>query len=368
MVKSNKNICFVIFLCLYCDIIKHLINSIIKLSEVMMKFSVGYRTQSNNELVEQIISYKKDINEVYFSWGDTPSGRNDQTRSLGLTSWEAQNKQIQDLTTLAKHGLKFNLLFNANCYGEHAQSKAFFDNVGQITDYVKNNFGLQSITTTSPLIAKFIKQNFDGIDVRASVNMGVGEVLGMEYIKDFFDSFYVKREYNRDFAKLNELRTWCNNNGKEMYLLANSGCLNYCSAHTFHDNLVAHEKQIAGMDNGYQFEGVCKKYLQNKANMGVLLDGTNFIRPEDVALYEGLVPAMKLATRVNSKPSRIFKAYMGGHYSGNTTELLEPNHSHAIYPYVLDNDKIKSKIENQKLIYFDKENAFVKLEDVYVNK
>ena len=38
----------------------------------------------------------------------------------------------------------------------------------------------------------------------------------------------------------------CDAEGKELYMLANSGCLNNCSAHVFHDNLVAHEAQIAG--------------------------------------------------------------------------------------------------------------------------
>ena len=331
-----------------------------------MLFSVGYATKADDKLVEEIIALKDGINEVYFSWGKTPSGRNDQTRSEGLTHWEAQAKQIEDLKSLHSAGLKFNLLFNANCYGEKAQARSFFGEVGEIVEYIGANFNLSSVTTTSPLIAKFLKQNFAEIDVRASVNMGIGSILGMEYVSDVFDSFYVKRELNRDFNALKTLRKWCDEQGKQMYLLANSGCLNDCSAHTFHDNLVAHEEGAAKMDNGYQFTGVCKKYLSKEENRTGLLTATNYIRPEDVELYETLVPAMKLATRVHENPSRVLRAYIERKkFVGNMASLLEPNHAGTIYPYVLENGKIERKIENGKLIYANGENAFVKLEENY---
>lgn len=332
----------------------------------MMKFSVGLSTRADDSFINEIISQKANISEVYFSWGKTPSGRNDQTRSEGLTPWEAQAKQISDLKRLNAEGIKFNLLFNANCYGDKAQARSFFEEIGEIVEYVMNTFNLSSVTTTSPLVGKFIKQNFSGVDVRASVNMGIGSVLGMEYVADVFDSFYVKRELNRDFNALKNLKKWCDANGKKMYLLCNSGCLNDCSAHTFHDNLVAHEEGASKMDNGYQFTGVCKKYLSNKDHLPVLLSGTNYIRPEDVELYEGLVPAMKLATRVHENPQRILRAYIERKkFVGNMASLLEPNHAGTIYPYVLENEKIKVKIENGKLIYSDAENAFVKLEENY---
>lgn len=330
-----------------------------------MKYSVGYRVQLDDNFVYEIIKRKDSIYEVYCSWGSFPSGRNDQTRSQGLTPWEAQAKQIADLEKLSKAGLKLNLLFNANCYGKRAQSRQLFNEIGQTLDFA-TNFNLTSVTTTSPLIAKFIKQNFAKLDVRASVNMKIGTVHGMEYVKDFFDSYYVQREKNRDFTVLKELRKWCDDNGKQMYLLANSGCLNDCSAHTFHDNLVAHEKEIAKMDNGYAFESVCRKYLAQENNREWLLSGTNYIRPEDVYLYEGITPAMKLATRVHKNPIKILRAYIdNAKCVGNLTELLEPDHSGTIYPYVLDNKKVLVSYQNEKLIYSSDKNTFVKLEDNY---
>lgn len=334
----------------------------------MLKFSVGYQLFADNVFINKIIDCKEKISEVYFSWGDFANGRNNQIKRADMTPWEAQEKQMTDLERLSQEGIGLNILFNATCYGKDSQSRAFFEKIGDTVDYIINNYGLASATTTSPLIAGFIKNNFPDVDVRASVNMSVGSIEGMDYIKKYFDSFYMKRELNRDFAKINELKSWCDENGKTLYALANSGCLNNCSAHTFHDNLVSHETEISAMDNGFMFEGICKQYLKDEKNFTALLEYTSYIRPEDIHLYEALFPAMKLATRVNKNPVRILEAYVKkGKYIGNTLDLLEP--SHAIYPYILDNEKIVSETKENVLRYTNSKEAIIKLEeDVYANK
>ena len=328
-----------------------------------MKYSVGYQLRENPDFLQSIVRNKEQIYEVYFSWGDFANGRNNQLRQSELTPWEAQLKQENELSWLASHGIKLNLLFNATCYGKDSQSKAFFMKVGETIQYLQQKMGIASVTTTSPLIAKFIKENFDGIDVRASVNMSIGTIEGMEYLEKYFDSFYLKRELNRDFNAISVLKQWCDEHGKVLYGLANSGCLNNCSAHVFHDNLVSHESEIAAMDNGYAFEGICRQYLSDEKNIGALLDNTNYIRPEDVHYYEDIFPALKLATRVSKFPERIINAYVEKQsYSGNILDLLEPNHSGLIYPRLLENKKILSEIKNGRIIYSNLEEALTTLE------
>ena len=299
-----------------------------------MKYMV--RLKSTDEgFLENIKKTKQNIYEVYFSWGDIPNGRTSQLESDMYTPWEMQDMQRNALAELSKEGIALNLLFNANCYGKDSQSRSFFNKVGMIIDYVAEHYGLQSVTTTSPLIAKFIHQNFEGIEVRASVNMEIGTIQGMEYLAEYFDSYYMKRELNRNFEAIRLLHKWCNENGKKMFMLANSGCLNHCSAHNFHDNLVAHEAEIAQMDNAYDFHGICKEYLKNEKHYQALIDNTNFIRPEDMYLYEPYFEAAKLATRIHRNPSMVVNSYMREKYSGNILELLEP--AHNIYPYVIEN-------------------------------
>jgi len=306
-----------------------------------MKWIVGYPIRENQPFLETVIKNKEKVAEVYFSWGEMPNGRSALSVGAEGTPWERQMRQEADLKQLSDAGLALNLLLNANCYGRDSQSRAFFHQIGDLTDYLMGTVNLTTITTASPLIAKFIKENFEGLDVRASVNMEIGTVEGISYLEDRFDSFYVKRERNRDLPALQSLRRWCDRHGKQMYLLANSGCLNHCSSHTFHDNLVAHEAEIFTMDNGYEFRGLCWEYLSQEKSLNTWLQRTNFIRPEDVSLYEGLTPAMKLATRVNGNPTLVLNAYLERSYSGGTTDLLEPNHGAAMYPRYIDNQKIE---------------------------
>lgn len=271
---------------------------------------------------------------------------------------------------LAKAEIPVNLLLNATCYGKDSQSRAFYEKIGDTIDYLADRYILCSVTTTSPLIAGFVHNNFPGIDVRASVNMSIGTIEGMDYVSEYFDSFYLKRELNRDFAVIRQLKQWCDHNGKKLYALANSGCLNNCSAHTFHDNLVSHEQELSKMDNAFIFEGVCRKYLSKEENLKDIFSHTGFIRPEDIYLYEDLFQSMKLATRISANPVRIIEAYIDRkHHIGSTFDLLEPNHTGTIYPYFLENSEIKASVCNEHLIYSNIENALIKLEeDVYVNQ
>lgn len=300
-----------------------------------MKFSAGYQLTESSDFIQKTIEYKADIYEVYFSWGDFPNGRNSQIKRTDMTPWEAQQKQMKDLAMLSEAGIRLNLLFNANCYGKNSQSREFFGTIGDTVDYIKETYGLSSVTTTSPLIAKFIKTNFEDIEIRASVNMEIGSIEGMEYISDYFDSYYMKRELNRDFDSIKKLHSWCVENGKKLFMLANSGCLNNCSVHNFHDNLVAHESEISGMDNAYSFGGMCKEFLKKEENYKSLIERTNFVRPEDIYKYEPYFVAAKLATRVHRNPVQVLKSYINKSYSGNILDILEP--AHSIYPYIIEN-------------------------------
>lgn len=307
-----------------------------------MKWLVGYQLVESDAFMNEILRCKDQIQEVYFSWGNMPNGRHVSPAHEHLTPSQAQRCMEEDLHRLSKAGLAFNLLLNGNCYGARSLSRSLMMEVCDTVDELSERFGLSSVTTTSPVLAKLIKENFPDKEVRASVNMEIGTIAGMEYLADVFDSFYIRRELNRDLPALKELCGWCEAHGKKSYLLANSGCLNNCSARQFHDNLVAHENEIVQMNNAATFSGVCGPYLSRAAreDKSVYLRRLNFIRPEDTNLYEGLVTAMKLATRVNQAPARVLRAYEEGHYTGNLLELLEPNHAKTLYPQVLENQRL----------------------------
>lgn len=305
-----------------------------------MKYMAGYQLQKSGAFIREIIKQKAHIHEVYFSWGAQPSGRGQTVRKEGLMPHEALEIQAQELKLLSDSGISLNLLLNANCYGRDSLSRAFLMDTGDLIDHLGSRYALTSATTTSPVLAHFIRRNFEGLEVRASVNMEIGSTEAMEYLADDFDSFYYKRELNRDIPHLARLKKWCDANGKQLYMLANSGCLNNCPARQFHDNLVAHETEIAKMDNGAEFRSLCSRFdAQRPMN---ILSRLNFVRPEEMALYEPYVTAAKLATRVSPRPEAILRAYVQGSFRGNVLELTEPAHAAAFLPAIAANDRLPS--------------------------
>ena len=304
-----------------------------------MNYMIGYQLQESGALLREIEQHRNQVHEVYFSWGTMPSGRGRTVAHSQLLPHEAQARQLNDLEHLASLGIATNLLLNANCYGADSLSRRFLMETGDLVDYLAGQVNTRSVTTTSPVLAHFLKENFPELEIRASVNMEVGTIPAMEYLADDFDSFYYKRELNRDLPQLQILKTWCDDHGKKLYMLANSGCLNFCSARQFHDNLVAHEQEIARMDNGTEFKSACSRFVSKAENRLNLLSHMNCVRPEDMGMYEPYVVAAKLATRVSPRPEAIVRAYMAGAFRGNFLDLTEPSHTGAFYPTILDNTK-----------------------------
>ena len=302
-----------------------------------MKFSAGYQLREDGAFLSELLRQKERIGEVYFSYGGMPNGRHTDDAHARLTEWEARRRTDEDLTRLAGAGFAFNLLLNANCYGGRALSKAFLSSVGDCIDEVSGRFGLASVTTTSPVLARFVRANFPALEVRASVNIGIGSPAEAEYLGGDFGGYYAKREYSRDLRRLTVLRDWCRAHGKKLYLLANGGCLYNCPARVFHDNLVAHERELREMDNALAYKGQCAEYFARETDRSAYLRRLSFIRPEDVPLYEGLADGMKLATRVHRAPEQVLRAYCAGRYTGNLLSLLEPDHAAGLYPSVIEN-------------------------------
>ena len=295
-----------------------------------MKWQIGY--QANRALVSYLIEYKELVSEVYFPWIDFTTGR-------GVISSKDRNTLDQDLRQFRSAGIKLTLLLNGNCYGRQSLSEEFYRKLKQNISYLIREYSITGVTTTSPLIAGMIRKNFPETEIRASVNMEIGNPEGIEYLLDDFDSFYLKREYNYNKEVILRMRDFCRSKGKKLYILANSGCLNYCSARTFHDNLVAHQHETDHTAPVVAYQGQCTRYLAAGNNKENILAKTNFIRPEDVHLYETLCDGMKLATRTNFNPLAIVHGYFNGKFRGNLLDLTEPAHS-ALFPGQIISNKL----------------------------
>lgn len=307
-----------------------------------MKFAVGYQLaeQGDESFVELVRDYRECISEVYFPWGALASGRASLTSRRGCVDWSGQQRMERDLLALKEMGLRLDLLFNANCYGQHAVSEYLQNQVMSLVEYLKDLLGgVQTVTTTSLAVAHVLKKHAPDVEVRASVNMRLGTPTAMSAIAHLFDGYYVQRDFNRDIGYLRELRRWADLAGKKLYLLANSGCLRFCPAQTFHDNMVAHDAQIDEMRNIAGFTPhLCWALFKDPANWVRILQAT-WIRPEDLHHYEGLFDVVKLATRMHSRPRMVLGAYSRRQFGGNLPDLLEPGFSPALAPNAIANTR-----------------------------
>jgi collagenase-like PrtC family protease len=304
-----------------------------------MKFAVGYQLREEDEepfrsIVEE---FQDHIAEVYFPWPGLPSGRSPLGGVSGAVDWRAQRQLEEALAFFKSRGIRLNLLLNASCYGGHGTSRYLVNLVRSVVGHLRETAGLDAVTTMSPSIAETVKRDFPGVDVRASVNMRLGTVKALEYVAGLFDSFCMQREFNRDLARLAELKAWCDAAGKRLHILANSGCLNFCSVQTYHDNLVAHESEVSETIGGATHPAaICWQHYRNAENRVSFLQNS-WIRPEDIQRYEPYISEMKLATRMHSNPRMVIRAYCRGRFPGNLADLLEPGHGRLFAPHIIDN-------------------------------
>ncbi len=297
-----------------------------------MKYAIGYFEQDEFErpFTRALQDFQEWIGEVYFPWPTITTCRST------LTGRQVQEKLVEALHFAHSLGIPLNLLCNANCYGGRALSKAFektlLDTIEEITHCIGSVY---AVTTTSLSAAHIIKKYFPKIQTRASVNMRLGTPEAARPLFPYFDGFYLPREFNYDFAAIQE---WKNVLGaRPLYLLANSGCMPWCPGQTFHDNLVAHEEEISQTRNIEGFMPyVCWSYYPQ--NPHLLLNGT-WIRPEDISHYEKEFSLIKLATRIHKRPYSVIKAYARRSFHGNVLNLLEPDHTALLKGAMLDNTR-----------------------------
>ena len=182
-----------------------------------MKFAVGYQQNSYSEEFSGMIKdYSDSISEVYYPWLGLPSGRPPLTPEAGETNEDAKKYLISELRAIKEQGIKLDILFNANCYGEKAVSRSFEAEIKSVLEELtENGVRPEILTTTSVFVADVVKNSFPDIRTRASVNMRIGTIQAMKYASDLFDGFYIQRDRQRDLSYVIEVSNWCRENGKD---------------------------------------------------------------------------------------------------------------------------------------------------------
>jgi collagenase-like PrtC family protease len=282
-----------------------------------MRLSVA--TNFDRELVEQCRDYP--VTELFGKLRTDAVGG-------GRAPYQLARVSRRQLAEHVRHcrdaGFAFNYLLNASCMGNREITRKGQQEINRLLDWI-SDIGVTAVTVASPFMLQLIKARQPHLKVRISVFGGVDRVrkaqmweeLGADCI--VLDSILV----NRELETLRQIRKAVS---CDLELMANNNCLTGCAMSPMHMNALAHAGQAWHANKGFFIDWCFLKCTEMKMRDPVHYLRSEWIRPEDLRIYEELgfdlfkiaerdIPTEMMMTRV--------KAYAGRRYDGNLLDLVQ---------------------------------------------
>lgn len=191
--------------------------------------------------------------------------------------------------------------------------------VEEYLDWVVNELKPQAITVSSYDLAKFIRNKYRSSKIYIST---IAAVSNIEQYNNFLDvepsRIVLQYDTNRNWKQLELLSKHAENTGVEVELMLNESCLRNCSNRQGHYNTLG--ATIVGNDTKFLTTCNSRKLLYPYE-----LLKSNYIRPEDIKIYEEMgIKKFKITGR-SKQPEwllEVVKAYQDREYDGNLIRLL----------------------------------------------
>jgi collagenase-like PrtC family protease len=300
-----------------------------------MRLSIA--TNFDRELVEQCRDYP--VTELFGKLQTDAVGGGRAPYQLARVS----RRQLADhVKHVRNSGMAFNYLLNSSCMGNREITRKGQKEINVLLDWI-SDIGVTAVTVASPFMLQMIKTRQPQLKVRISVFGGVDRVrkaqmweeLGADCI--VLDSILV----NRELETLAEIRksVKC-----DLELMANNNCLTGCAMSPMHMNALAHTGQSWHENKGFFIDWCFLKCTEMKLRDPVHYIRSEWIRPEDLHVYEGMgYDLFKLAERdIPTEMMMIrIKAYAARRYDGNLLDLIQAygfrgiKESHSYYRHGL---------------------------------
>jgi len=242
-----------------------------------------------------------------------------------------RKKAIEFRKYVKSMNLHFTYLINAPFNFNSGKKKK---EVKRYIDWIINDFKADSLMLTSYELMKFIRESYLDVPIHISTIAGIKNAKQLEKFLDINPSRVVPHhDVNRNFKDLKNLIKKASDWKIEIELMATESCLRGCP------NREAHYQHLSGGKADEPFHTVCNT---DKLMFPRELLKANFIRPEDLNIYERLgVSFFKITGR--SKPSvwlpEVAEAYLKRKYSGNLIRLLGIDPSLRAENWVFLNNK-----------------------------
>jgi len=241
-------------------------------------------------------------------------------------------------------GFEFNYLLNSSCQGNREITRKGQREIESLLGWI-NSIHIDSVTVASPFLLKMIKQRYPHIKVRISLFASVDRIVKAKMWEDLgadcivLDSLLVNRELKVLEAIRKSVKT-------DLELLVNNNCLMGCALSPSHMNAIAHSAQASHSNKGFFMDWNFMRCTQAKLQDPVNYIRSEWIRPEDLHIYEELgYDRFKLVERDIPTPVMLkrVKAYVDRRYEGNLLDLIQP--------YSFKDVKVDKRYYNRGLLW-----------------
>ncbi len=266
--------------------------------------------------------------------GEIPHGRNPESvRDISREETTEFRHYLED------QGLGFIYLLNAPFEFTDREQKA---RVEEYLDWIVDELEPSAVTISSHQLAEFVRDRYESLNIFISTIAGV---LNTEQLDRFMDidpaRVVLHHDANRNWHDLELLVRHAQKAETELELMLTESCLRGCLRRDAHYKFIARQDKT---DTG--FHTICNT---RKLTYPREFLRSNFIRPEDMHIYEDMgIDKFKITGR--SKPAHwlpeVTGAYLNRSYDGNLIRLLGIDPSLAAEEWLsIDNRSLDGFLE-----------------------
>lgn len=229
-------------------------------------------------------------------------------------------------------GLQFNYTMNASYIGPLAE---IYDKQVLIKDYIKYllEIGVNTITVSLPIIAELIREVDDRIGIEVST---IAHIDSVAQIQMWYEKYGVTKicnnvTKNREIGFLRNAAMFCERKNIVLTLIANEFCSNgtnnaidCAGGCIYRDHCYSLQSEGYTEEDMKNMKGYPMSICDESRKHPVAWLKSNFIRPEDMSLYNVVgINHFKITGRTASYEfiKKVIKAYMEQKWDGNLIDL-----------------------------------------------
>lgn len=283
-----------------------------------MNLSVA--TNFEPELIEALKGLP--VTEIFGKLPSDAIGGGRASYMLAPTSWSQLKAHVRQATVAS---IDFNYLLNPACMGNREFTRSGQRDIRRLLDRL-SEIGVRSVTVAIPFLLELIKKCYPHLRVKVGVYAKVNNVPKARFWENLgADEIHLESlAVNRDFPLLTEIRSSVRCG---LRLIANANCLQFCPMAAYHMVGLSHASRRGVPNGGFMIDYCFLRCSELKLREPVNYLRSEWIRPEDLPLYEAMgYDRFKILERNAPTPVLALraKAYAERSYYGNLLDLIQP--------------------------------------------